>query len=231
MKNLSLFFLTALAAVVTLSSCNDSDGDLPRNRAFAKVITLENNEYYFALDDAKTLYPSDKRRIGAYQATDGQRVIVYFNFLDPKVEGYDHNIAPYGVDDILTKDMKTVTTQEDLEKIGDDLLNLDGSRIAGGFLTLEFSLMSWSGSKHEMNLIINQVETPGETLEGYTNLELHQKASSAQPGYAQYSPYNLVAFRLGELDPAISGSKGFYVRIKNLNGNVEYIKIDAPAKI
>lgn len=61
MKRFGLFLLVTMAAAI-FTSCNDSDGDYPRLSAFATVKTLENNDFYFMLDDGKTIYPGDKSR-------------------------------------------------------------------------------------------------------------------------------------------------------------------------
>ena len=88
MKRFGLFLLVTMAAAI-FTSCNDSDGDYPRLSAFASVKPLENNDFYVVLDDGKTVYPGDKSRIGSYKAEEDQRVVIYFNLLNNKVEGYD----------------------------------------------------------------------------------------------------------------------------------------------
>ncbi len=87
-------------AAAIFTSCNDSDGDYPRLSAFASVKPLENNDFYVVLDDGKTVYPGDKSRIGSYKAEEDQRVVIYFNLLNNKVEGYDYNMALYYIQDI-----------------------------------------------------------------------------------------------------------------------------------
>lgn len=94
MKRFGLFLLVTMAAAI-FTSCNDSDGDYPRLSAFASVKPLENNDFYVVLDDGKTVYPGDKSRIGSYKAEEDQRVVIYFNLLNNKVEGYDYNMALY----------------------------------------------------------------------------------------------------------------------------------------
>lgn len=58
MKRFGFITLAVLTAVF-FSSCNDSDGDYASSWAFASAETLS-NDYYFVLDDDKTVYPSDK---------------------------------------------------------------------------------------------------------------------------------------------------------------------------
>lgn len=107
-------------AAAIFTSCNDSDGDYPRLSAFASVKPLENNDFYVVLDDGKTVYPGDKSRIGSYKAEEDQRVVIYFNLLNNKVEGYDYNMALYYIQDIYLGGTKVVTTQEELDALEDD---------------------------------------------------------------------------------------------------------------
>lgn len=117
MKRFGLFLLVTMAAAI-FTSCNDSDGDYPRLSAFASVKPLENNDFYVVLDDGKTVYPGDKSRIGSYKAEEDQRVVIYFNLLNNKVEGYDYNMALYYIQDIYSGGTKVVTTQEELRRAG-----------------------------------------------------------------------------------------------------------------
>lgn len=107
MKRFGLFLLVTMAAAI-FTSCNDSDGDYPRLSAFASVKPLENNDFYVVLDDGKTVYPGDKSRIGSYKAEEDQRVVIYFNLLNNKVEGYDYNMALYYIQDIYSGGTKVV---------------------------------------------------------------------------------------------------------------------------
>lgn len=108
MKRFGFITLAVLTAVF-FSSCNDSDGDYASSWAFASAETLS-NDYYFVLDDDKTVYPSDKSRVAGYKPEDDQRVIIFFNLLKTGVEGYDYNIALYDVRNIYTGETRIVTT-------------------------------------------------------------------------------------------------------------------------
>ena len=95
-------FITFAVLTAVFSSCNDSDGDYASSWAFASAETLNSNDYYFVLDDNKTVYPSDKSRVAGYKPEDDQRVIIFFNLLKTGVEGYDYNIALYDARNIYT---------------------------------------------------------------------------------------------------------------------------------
>ena len=66
------FITFAVLTAVFFSSCNDSDGDYASSWAFASAETLNSNDYYFVLDDNKTVYPSDKSRVAGYKPEDDQ---------------------------------------------------------------------------------------------------------------------------------------------------------------
>lgn len=110
MKRFGFITLAVLTAVF-FSSCNDSDGDYASSWAFASAETLS-NDYYFVLDDDKTVYPSDKSRVAGYKPEDDQRVIIFFNLLKTGVEGYDYNIALYDVRNIYTGETRIVTSRK-----------------------------------------------------------------------------------------------------------------------
>ena len=126
--------MTMAAAIFT--SCNDSDGDYPRLSAFASVKPLENNDFYVVLDDGETVYPGDKSRIGSYKAEEGQRVVIYFNLLNNKVEGYDYNMALYYIQDIYSGGTKVVTTQEELDELPDENTSYIDHRANRNYLNL-----------------------------------------------------------------------------------------------
>ena len=67
------FITFAVLTAVFFSSCNDSDGDYASSWAFASAETLNSNDYYFVLDDNKTVYPSDKSRVAGYKPEDDNR--------------------------------------------------------------------------------------------------------------------------------------------------------------
>ena len=135
MKRFGLFLLVTMAAAI-FTSCNDSDGDYPRLSAFASVKPLENNDFYVVLDDGKTVYPGDKSRIGSYKAEEDQRVVIYFNLLNNKVEGYDYNMALYYIQDIYSGGTKVVTTQEELDAL-EDVTEIAPEYTEEGYLNLE----------------------------------------------------------------------------------------------
>lgn len=234
MKKHLFIAIMALTTISLLNACNDDSNDNSRldyNAAMVTVKPLTAGEYYFVLDNEKTLYPTNKDYVGRYDSEEGQRAIVEFGSMLPTTGEYDYNIVLYRINDILTKAPKVVTTQEELDKIGDDRLDIIRDRynddqiwISGGHLNIQFALLAAPGSKHEMNLIVNQVEASTPREEGYTDVEFRQKATPHSSNNYQKA---WVSFRLGDLDPALSGSKGLNVRVRTTQGEIEYYKVEA----
>ena len=200
MKRFGLFLLVTMAAAI-FTSCNDSDGDYPRLSAFASVKPLENNDFYVVLDDGKTVYPGDKSRIGSYKAEEDQRVVIYFNLLNNKVEGYDYNMALYYIQDIYSGGTKVVTTQEELDALEDDKTSFKEAFLNSNYLAPEY------------------------TEEGYLNLELRRDAHGDEGGY-NYDRY--VSFKLDSFKEDLEGKKGIILRVNTRMNGVKYIKIGLP---
>ena len=216
--------MTMAAAIFT--SCNDSDGDYPRLSAFASVKPLENNDFYVVLDDGKTIYPGDKSRIGSYKAEEGQRVVVYFNLLNNKAEGYDYNMALYYIPDIYSGETKVVTTQEELDELADYNTSYMGARLNNNFLNVGVGFNATDLSKHTFLLVRNDVTeiAPEYTEDGYLNLELRRDAHGDKGGYSYDDRY--VSFKLDAFKEDLEGKKGIILRMNTRMNGVIYRMIE-----
>lgn len=227
------FLLLAACASLAMSSCDLSDEDFPRyDPLFVTVRTLGNADYYFQRSNGETLYPGDKSRVTGYAPEDGDAAVIYFNLLPEEAEGYDYHISLYAVDDVLTKDARIIATREELTAIGDDPVDILHDRygrdliwIDHGRLNICFGLLTAPASIHTLNLIRNDVDTPAQHLEGYTGLEFRQNVSGDHI-FPEYGT-KYVSFRLNELDPSVTGSKGLYVRVRTTANKIVYYKVPA----
>ena len=233
------FLFIAIAAVPFLASCSkNGDSDYPRYSAYMTLNTGPMGiGYYFTADNGKTYYPSDVSRIiPAYETVDdddvskdGKRVAVYYNLLNEEKEGYDYNIALYFIGDILSKTVEVAETEEEVTEAGDDRLDIFNAAIQGEWLDIVFDILTYE-STHKMTLLDNQtadledIEVP----EDYQYLEFRQKTESKKQETGTLSR-GIVSFKLGEYHPKTTGSKGLYIRIKSLNGDVVYKKLDYKA--
>lgn len=233
MKTLKLIGL-AFAALFLFSACNDSDGDYAQWRTIATVRTPANGSYYFELDNGKTMYPSINH-VNGYPAKNGQRAAIYFNYQDGKVEKFDYNIALYALSEILTKDVKIVTTKEELDALGYDGINVLGSDmyIGNEFLTLVYYVPAINNSEiHEFNLVVDNT-TPETLAESnididpdYTDVLLRHNASGK---IQEYSTLSYISFKLNSIHPIETGKKGLRIHVKKVNGEVTSYLIDYKA--
>lgn len=229
MKRFGLFILAAFTAI-GFTSCSDSDGDYPRSWAFATVKTLENNDYYFVLDDGKTAYPGDKSRIGAYQAEEDGRAMIWFNSLHSTIESYDYNIALYLIKDIYTGETQTVTSQEELDELADQNTSYFGHASYGDFLYLQVGFNATDLSKHTFKLVYfpDAEIDPDNKREGYVNMEFRRDANGDEGRYNYEDRY--VSFKLDEFKELLKDKKGIILRMNTRLNGVKYIKIDLPKK-
>ncbi len=228
MKKVLKPLLIAMAVAPLLASCMKSNSDYPQDRKYVTVAST-GLSYYFVGDDGTTYFPGDVSRF-KYDAseTDGKRAIIWFTPLAEKKEGFDMNIALYSVADLLSKSVETAETIEQAEAAGNDQLAISDAAFQGDWLDIAFRIMISYDSKHHMTLLDNKTATAPETTPAdYQYLEFRQKAENMQ---IDESPgEGIVSYKLGAYHPALTGKKGFYIRIINLNGNVEYVKIDYKA--
>ncbi|MEG2370843.1 MAG: NigD-like C-terminal domain-containing protein [Alistipes sp.] len=228
MRKFQFIGLALLAIVPLLQSCNDADGDYPSLAALTTVqVPAGTSDYYFHLDNNKTVYPGDKSRIGAYDTTDkdGKRAIVYYSLLDQKKEGFDYNATMYDIVDVLTKKVEVATTAEEVKPFGNDRINIKQVWISGGWLNILYVLETSGLKSHKISLIENKTATaPAGMPADYTYLEFRQFADGDNVGRL-YSNY--VCYKLDAYDPAVTGKKGFYIRVNGLGGNVSYLTVDA----
>ena len=86
-------FMLLFITMPMLQSCldNDWDNQYPSLFAIGTIKVIEENDYYFTLDEGSKLYPGDTTALYNYTVVDGQRAFVYFDELSEKKEGYEYN--------------------------------------------------------------------------------------------------------------------------------------------
>lgn len=226
MKKIGLLFLTALLSL-TLPACND-DGDYPYVYGLITTVhTLGDKEYYFERDNGQTLYPSEKS--ATFEAEEGKRAVIYFDLLEG-IPDYDYNIRLYRAEEIYTGPSAIVTTQEELDRQGGDCAGFPAAywqyfNLTPKWLTLYLLYPVTDNSKHTFSVIVNKVEAPEQTEEGYLNLELHHSAGGDVPGYTQGY---YVSFDLTPIAAELEGKKGVILGIETCENGTKHIKLDLP---
>lgn len=221
MKKFSLFLIAALT-ITFFVSCEDSDGDYYTGATLITVVPMENNNYYFQLDNGETIYPSINLVSNYELSQNAQRAIIYYRTLDIPIEGYNHSIKLFGIENILTKDMIKIDTEDELDKIGDDPININKIWIGGGYLNIFFEFPSnLTSTKHYINVIKNAIETKEANLDKYITLEFRHNAYEDTQGYMYQGA---AAFKINDLIE--DTCQGIYLRVKNTTGNITYHKIE-----
>lgn len=232
MKKFKLALLTAAAVLPMLQSCNDSPD--PVYQAYVTVNTTDANDYYFTLDDGKTLYPEQK--MFPYNPVDadgnsknGKRAVIIFDFLNKTVAtGYDHSIVLYEVGDVLTTSVETAgNTAEADEKFGNRAIKIRASGLNDKWLTLNYAYpYDADANYHRISLVNNlQAPLPDDMPKDYTYLEFRHNEENSSPSKNLYLA-NLIAFDLGALHPAVTRKKGLYIAVIHADDAPTYVKVD-----
>lgn len=229
MKKLKLLLLCALLAVPFLQSCN-SKADQPSMYAVVTIKTY-GLTYFGLVDNGEKIWIGDNSLVPNYPAKDGQRALIYFTPLETKMEGYTYNAKVYAIVNIETKPVLLLTDPQ-YDTLGMDGIDMADASIGGGYLNLDVLVRSDDFTKHDINLVDNQV-LPMEEQEGYISLELRHNSKGFNGGQLRKG---MICFRLDMYDPTyIEGLKGLYIRHIPIgqegdNPVYEYKKIDLPGK-
>lgn len=225
------FILLLAGFAAMLSSCNDDKGDYPGYSLITSIHTLDDGDFYFQRDNGETLYPGDKSRMPYFKPdAEQKRAIVWFNLLDEPKQGYDYNIALYGVDYIYAGTSKVVDTQEELDQLANNPTSfmtdyLSFSNLTREWLTLYVGYPVTDNSKHSFTLIVNNVEEPEQTNEGYLDVELRHNADGDIHGYTYWYYISLDVTPLADL---LKDKKGITLRILTQENGTKYLKFDLP---
>lgn len=238
MKKLnSIVILLLLFSASLLQSCLDDDSSswkdtIPEDAKLGIVTihltdTNSPSDYYFTLDNGKTIYPAIKTNFEDYKAVEGQRAFAYLRMMDnadlKTMEGYDYNAELYKIVDILTKPIIPFT-EEIADSIGDDYINVTHRWIAQGYLTMEYQFYG-SGHPdfmHMLNLVHNKAAKLIDE-EGYINLEFRHNAFNDVKTKLREG---LVSFKLDQIADDMKIAKGLKIRVNTVYDGIQYYKIN-----
>lgn len=225
MKKFGLFLLGALT-MLGVTSCNDDDGDYPRNTPLiTTVCPLEGGDYCFERDNGDRLYPSDKSRVPGYKP-DGdqkQRAIIWFSLLDQTIPGYRYNIALYAVEEIYTGTSEVVSDASRLAELGDAKTGytVGTFNLSESWLTFYALYSCRYNSKHTFTLAVDKSGTTEfkESKEGYLDVVVLHDDQDDQGG-PDCGSY--VSFDLSAIASELEGKQGINLLIPTReNGNRE----------
>ncbi len=227
MKKIGLFLFTALAALLVVS-CKEHEYDGPDSAYVVTVRTMPvGSDYYFEADTGQTIYPSDKSRIGAYEATNRQRAVITFKTLAP-TSGYNLNAQLYSIRNIYTGAGRLVSDPEELASLADDPIQLypAGSYLTRKYLTLYVVYPVSDNSKHQFELIVDLTNSTASDP-NYLNVELrHDKGDDIANTYRE----TYISFNIEALTSQLAGKNGILLRVKegNNENSIKSHRIDFP---
>lgn len=238
----SVFRLLAAGLLCLTCSCDDNDGDYAAYTDFVTVrTTAAEADYYFLLDDGKTLYPGDRERIGVYEAVDGQRAQLFFSLLPETEPGYDYSAAIYDIRDIYTGQTRLLSGEE-LELLPDDKTSLHNAWLRKNYLTLQIAYPVTDNSKHNFVLACVGPETEGGETQAGASTEARAEKSADAPVEAGYLEVELrhdaagdtagenrvcyISFPLEPLSTLMQGCKGLSLRVRTQYNGTKSVRID-----
>ncbi len=226
MKKLKFITLT-LAIIITLpmlQSCLDDNDHQSRSLVISTInqISEDSKDFYFTLDNGKTMFPSNSHGWGGEKYEDGQRAFVIFKELEEPVNGYDYNIQVRDITKVLTKEIVTMDDEENTEeKIGDDKINSTYMWITQDkkYLTIEFQYYGTHSEdkKHFLNLVINNKEAePAAENEDkpMTNISIWNSVTTVKEILPTIWAKGYVSFKLDKIQEQMKGKKGLRIRVK-----------------
>jgi hypothetical protein len=220
-KTSFLFLILTLISVPFFQSCLDDNDNY--YLAIATFRTTESNDHYFTLNDGEKMHP---QQTSFGKLENGQRVYVYFDILDEKIDGYKYNIDVKGIEKILTKEL-FVMNEESVDSIGDDKINITGIWFGDDYLNINFQFLGTRNPTklHMVNLVRNDIKEANEEEEGYINLEFRHNAFD---DYQAVVLNGIVSFK-GPFTK--EGMKGLKVRYNSLHDGIKHVKIDFTQKL
>ena len=217
-----LFMAICLAVMPALQSCDDNDGYSLGDFTppLWATVRVTGNAFYLNCDVWGTLWPVNTD-LGWYEPVDGKRVITMFNPLSDGFDGYDHAVKLLSLQDVLTKEVETLTPETEEEFGNDPVLIFKGDiGISGGYMNIVFMQNLPSKIKHRISLVRPQDDADLYGEDGYIHLELRYNDYEDLTGLRDYGA---VSYNLNSLD-VTSETKGIKLKLNSeVNGEVELV--------
>jgi hypothetical protein len=220
---LSLIVFFACVTAVTFNSCSDDDGYSLGNFSvdIASVVPLdkEGGSFYLRMDDGTTLMPVNTGL--HFEPKDMQRAWVNFTLLSDNQSGYDHLVKINAIQEVLTKEVIDLTSENE-EEVGDDPAKILNYWIGDDYLNINFGLNIGGEKTHYINLVRNTL-SPAERDESDTiALEFRHNANGDPQRYGadSYVAFDLRPFQREDKQPV-----EFTLKVKGYDGETTEYKI------
>lgn len=204
----------------TLQSCDDDEGYSIGDFTPWLWATVRNNggAYYLDCDVWGTLWPVNTD-MGWYTPVEGQRVLTTFNPLWDDYAGYDHAVKILGIENVLTKQVETLTPETE-EEFGNDPVTIykGDITISNGYMNIFFLQNLPAREKHRISLVRPQKDEDLYGADGYVHLALRYNDYDDLTGYGAWGA---VSFNLNSLN-ITQETQGIKLKLNSsVNGEVE----------
>lgn len=237
MKNKMKIMCSAILGVLLIGafySCSDDEGHYSYYRGMATVHV--NDEGYaesFILDEGEKLF------VGASETSYkpvSERVIIAFDLMDEKKEGFDHviNLRGYYLD-VLTKPVIYVA-EDDIkhqDSIGYNKIKVFSIWATPEYINIRFGYNRSNTSRHMVNLVtaIDGFEQTGDEpikLQFRHNVVEGEELYASDARYVSFSLKDYIKANQGKVDKLT-----FEVEWEEYSGKVktEILKIDLPTEL
>lgn len=215
----SLIIILSLVAIFTFNSCNNDDGySLGNYRldiATVNAIDSESGTFYLKLDNDNTLLPVASNSY--YKPQFNKRVIVNYTLLSDQTGSYDHAIKINAIQDILTKEVIDMTSENEKE-IGNDPVKILDLWTGDHFLNIHFGYNTAGEKTHTVNLVRNTLDKVTVTSNGAIALEFRHN-SNGDP--QKYGTKNYAAFDLQPFQTENKDSINFIIKVSDFNNETK----------
>lgn len=224
----SLILVISLVGILTFNSCNNDDGynfgNYRVDIATVDAIDSSSGTFYLTLDNGKTLLPvaSDSY----YKPQYNKRALVNYTLLSDQTSEYDHAIKINAIQDILTKEVVYLTSENE-EEIGKDPIKILDLWTGDHFLNIHFGYNTGGEKTHTINLVKNDLDKSemnkiAPSPDGTITLEFRHNANGDPERYGikSYAAFDLRPFQTANKD-----SINFIIKVFDFNDETKEYRI------
>ena len=203
--------ILALIAGVVLISCEKEEG---YNNYSSRLGTFEetgegSKDYHIILDNGTTLVPFENSTSKG-NFSPNERVIAFYSKVSEDSDGELINAAIHSIDDVLTKDVVTLTG-ENQDSIGNNTIHIheEDIWISNNYLNFYFSYLGYNKTHY-----VNLIKYPNDSINDEDRLILEFRHNN-NDDFQNYEYTGIVSFDLNSLPQTSSDSVTFVVKIQD----------------
>lgn len=175
--------LTMLAASLMFTGCDDDDDGYSLNDQWIALTTVvrptPSSVFFLRLDGGEVLWAAAPIGFPEYPYPTGQRLLTNYTYLGqaPADAPYNYNVLVNGVRELLTKGVTTITTDAQLDSVGNTpYVNIPAVDIGYDYLNVDFRIRV-NHYRHMLSLVVDKRPAAPPFLQNDTvYMSLHQNA-------------------------------------------------------